>query len=76
MTKMQTDAPNSQQKPQHWINKNQINKKNKLNFKYIFQKDPSKKREEKQYRHKIGKMHNTGKYAGGETWSGHAQQDF
>ena len=32
---MQTDpadAPNSQQKPQHWINKSQINKKEQIEF--------------------------------------------
>ena len=64
---MQTDAadaPNSQENPQHWISKSQINKKKiKSKFKYIFQENPSKKRERKtQYRHKKDKIHNTGKY--------------
>ena len=35
------DAPNSQQKSQHWINKSKINKKS--NFKYNFQENPNKK---------------------------------
>ena len=39
------DAPNSQQKPQHQINKSQINKKS--NFKYSFQENPNKKGQEK-----------------------------
>ena len=63
MTKVQTDAadaPNSQQKPQHWINKSQKNKKS--NFKYSFQENSSKKGEEKTDRHKRDKIHNTGKY--------------
>ena len=46
---MQTDtadALNSKQKRQHWLNKNQINKKQIGKFKYIFQKNPSKTKEE------------------------------
>ena len=77
MIKMQkdaADAPNSQQKPQHWINKSQINKKSKSNT--FFKKIPVKKGLDKRNKDTRGKSHNTGKYAGGGTWSGHAQQDF
>ena len=67
-----------------------LRKKQIVNYKYIFRKNPSKtKGEEKHITDSIelkstsqGKIHNTGKYgrerkyAGGETWSGHAQRDF
>ena len=47
---MQTDAahaPISQQKPQHWINQNHINKKTNRILNTFFRKIPLKKREEK-----------------------------
>ena len=71
--KQTADASNSKQKLQHWIKKNQINKKNKSSsIKSFFHQVQRHFSGKSQGREKKKEW----KYTGRKTWKGHAQQDL